>query len=109
TGDLVTYSTGGGTAISGLTNGQTYYVIAASSTSIALAESYAEAVDSDVLSFIPSSQVSGNAIFIGSDHGLTTGEPVLYSSNGETALGGLTDGHVYYVILDGDTNVKLAA
>lgn len=31
-------------------------------------------------------------------HGLSTGVAVRYSSNGETSIGGLTDGEIYYII-----------
>jgi hypothetical protein len=44
TGDAVTYSAGGGTAIGGLTDGQTYYVIAVDADHIELAASHADAL-----------------------------------------------------------------
>jgi len=43
TGDKVVYSTGGGTAITGLVNNTNYYIIKSSSTAVKLASSYANA------------------------------------------------------------------
>ncbi len=59
----------------------------------------------------PSSDVtvSDNAIHFASPDGLTTGQEVVYHNGGGTSIGGLTDGHSYYVIvLDPDT-IQLAA
>jgi len=44
------------------------------------------------------------------DHGFTTGEPVVYHKGGpdNTAIGGLVDGQVYYVIRDAKNKFRLA-
>jgi hypothetical protein len=52
--------------------------------------------------------VSGDAIHFASPHGLTTGQEVVYH-NGGGSIGGLTDGHSYYVIVLDPSTIKLAA
>ncbi|MDA8440737.1 MAG: hypothetical protein M0Z51_18020, partial [Propionibacterium sp.] len=49
--------------------------------------------------FNPSWDVSGNSITLPYELPLSTGDPVVYSSGGGTPIGGLVDGHVYYVIV----------
>ncbi|MFM7112136.1 MAG: beta strand repeat-containing protein, partial [Planctomycetota bacterium] len=39
-------------------------------------------------------------IYIGADHGLETGDEVVYSNGGTPSIGGLTDGATYYVIFN---------
>ena len=46
--------------------------------------------------------VTDNTIDLGADHGLKTGDAVVYSKGTGTAIGGLTEGKTYYVITDGD-------
>jgi|GEM_PF-4075696 hypothetical protein len=43
------------------------------------------------------------------NHGLTTGTPVFYRANGNTALSGLTDYGIYYAIVVDDNDIKLAS
>ena len=42
------------------------------------------------------------------DHGFTTGDPVIYDSEGNLAITGLTDGTTYFAIRVDDDNFKLA-
>ncbi len=50
--------------------------------------------------FNPAWDVTGNTITLPYDiSGLASGDPVVYSSGGGTPIGGLVDGHVYYVIV----------
>jgi hypothetical protein len=100
TGEIVTYSSGGGTAIGGLTSGKQYYVIARENGQVQLAEILAEAYLVDV---------AANTIDVGHQADpFTTGEAVVYRDNVGTgtgaSIGGLADGATYYVIdvLDGD-------
>lgn len=88
TGDAVTYRSVAGSAINGLTDGATYYVI----------------VD-DTRTFRPQLDVSllgGNWIDLGDNHLLQDGDQVVYSKGGDsnTAIGGLTDGTTYVVDVD---------
>lgn len=52
TGDAVVYSSGSGTAISGLTSGNTYYVIVVNTTTIKLATSYLNALASTAINLV---------------------------------------------------------
>lgn len=132
TGDAVVYRKGSGSAVGGLVDGTTYYVIKISSETIQLAATLADAQASDpvainltskgtgtghklefgtrTLNLDPSVSVSGNTIDFGRVHGFETGQAVIYSkgSSSNTAVGGLTDGHTYYVIKVSDTAIKLA-
>ena len=133
TGQQVVYNVGsGGTAIGGLTNGTTYYVIAIpNSSKVRLATSLTNAQIGTAIAltslgvgasqsltliephFNTSSAVdtSANTIDLGLNYGLTTGESVTYApGSGNTAIGGLTSGTTYYVIaIGGSTKVMLAS
>ncbi len=51
---------------------------------------------------IPVVDTAENTIFLGLDHGLTTGQKVKYDDNGGTAIGGLNESDDYYVrVLEG--------
>ena len=67
--------------------------------------------DATTLNINPSSAVtvSGDAIHFASPDGLTTGQEVVYNSGGGSSIGGLTDGHSYYVIVLDPYTIKLAA
>ncbi len=127
-GDSVVYDNGGGTSISGLVKGQTYYVIKsnANANAIQLATtkggsaiqflspgtSSSQSLTSASQSFGPGAvDTTNNTITIGSSNPFTTGEAVVYSANGGTSIGGLKDGQTYYVILDSSdsTKIQLAA
>ncbi|MBL8798396.1 MAG: hypothetical protein JNM56_31160, partial [Planctomycetia bacterium] len=129
TGQAVLYTSGEGTGITGLNEGQTYYVVVVDATRLQLAESADEAASGspDVVE-LDASDAAGDAhgiaavvraaplvdsaldaIDFGAAHGLTTGDRVTYSSGGDTAIGGLTDGATYYIIRLDNTTVQLAA
>ena len=66
-----------------------------------------EASIGDSHTFDASQAVSGNSIDLGYDSGFTTGQEVIYQDNGGTDIGGLTSGHVYYVIEDPNSTNKI--
>ncbi len=96
TGDAVTYSAGGGTAIGGLTDGSTYFVIKTVSKTF-------NGGDSGVV------DTSNGTIKVGSND-WKNGDAVVYDAGGQSPIGGLTDGKTYYVIANTSdpTKVKLA-
>ena len=51
------------------------------------------------LTFNPSTAVGGNTLTLNSNPGLQTGDAVIYSANGGSSLGGLTNGQTYYAIV----------
>ncbi len=61
-------------------------------------------------SFDPSTAVNSTAdtINLGYNHGLQTGDKVVYYNDGGTNINGLTDGQVYYAIVVNSTTIKLA-
>ena len=63
------------------------------------------------LTINPNSDVteSGDAIHFATPDGLTTGQEVVYHNGGGSSIGGLTDGHSYYVIVLDPYTIKLAA
>ncbi len=63
TGEAVTYQSGGGTAIGGLTNGSTYYVISVDSNDIQLDPSQADATSQNPTQIINLSSSSGTGAF----------------------------------------------
>ena len=101
--DKVTYSSGSGTAIGGLVNGQDYYVRSISGDTIQLsATSFGSAIDiiaRDTASFNASSNVDLlNNKITAAGHSLSDGDQVTYTTNsGGTAIRGLTAGQTYYV------------
>ena len=108
-GDLVEYDAGGDDPIDGLTDGDLYYVIPISDTSVALATAYVDAAESDFTYFHPAYQLSDSAIYVGDDHDFEKGDPVYYNAGGNPAITGLTDGAIYYVVpTDNDTLIRLA-
>jgi len=125
TGDAVTYGDGGDTALGGLSDGGVYYVIRISDQQIKLARTQAESNptatviplggpgnNSQTFSLtkivIPMASVSGDVI-TSTNHGFANGDPVRYDAEGGTALGGITDGAVYYVIRLNDNTFSLAS
>ena len=138
TGEAVVYDSGTDGPINGLVSGQTYYVrVVATSPDylIALMNSAADAnsgtnavaftpyasvsptsgggelfddVNPEVETFTAGSAVANNQINLATDHGLTTGEPVIYTTDGD-AIGGLTSNDTYYVVVVNSTTIELAA
>ena len=64
--------------------------------------------DGDI-EFDPEAAVDGSAdaIDLGSTHGLSTGDAVLYHSGGGAAIGGLEDGGAYFAVVDSDDPHKV--
>jgi len=52
--------------------------------------------------------VSQNTITFPSAHGLTTNDTIKYDSNGNTAIGGLSSGTIYFVKVVNSTTIRLA-
>jgi len=107
TGDAVVYDAGktgdtDNTPIGGLEDGKTYYVIAVDPQRFVFNPSGTDVVDSE----------TDETIDLGVNHALKTGDRVVYGKGGDsnTAIGGLEDGDIYYVIaVEGEpTKVKLA-
>ena len=130
TGQPVVYHAGAGnTAIGGLTDGQTYYVIvpAHDSSDIQLAATQYNALHGTAIpltsqggsletqtltpagvknptptTFVPGTAVNttANTINVGNNSSFTTGEAVVYNPGaGNAAVGGLAAGKTYYVIV----------
>ncbi|MBX3093015.1 MAG: hypothetical protein KF680_00510, partial [Cryobacterium sp.] len=128
-GQTVLYDAGGGAAIGGLTDGESYVVHVISATRVQLSPVGGGAVISltapgdggeshrlvDTLSaslpqstapyFDPSKAgaVAGTVVTLPYSHDLVTGDAVIYSSGGGAAIGGLVDGGTYYVTVVGGT------
>jgi hypothetical protein len=66
---------------------------------------------STTLNINPSSNVtvSGDAIHFTTADGLTNGQEVVYNNNGGSSIGGLVNGHSYYVIVLDPYTVQLAS
>ena len=62
----------------------------------------------DVFSPTDDDTVDGNVIHLGYEHGLKTGEAVVYHSGGGASISGLIDGQTYYVIVRDDDSIMLA-
>ncbi|WP_141847710.1 beta strand repeat-containing protein, partial [Humibacillus xanthopallidus] len=126
TGQQVIYDNGGGADITGLHDGNTYYVnvltptrftlsLTARGPPLALSLPNALMGESQRLvptnsaqptkdaspRFIPAKDVSGNTITLPYSFitPIATGDAVIYSSGGGTPIGGLTDGQTYYAIV----------
>ena len=111
------YSTGGGTAITPLVNGSTYYVqevIDSNRIRLKLAlnsVTYINLTGAGVgtnHSFIFSTvNIAEDSLYI-ANHGLVDGQTVRYSNNGGTTIPGLTNNTTYYIKKIDNSIVKLA-
>ncbi|MCB1491701.1 MAG: hypothetical protein KDJ77_07865, partial [Rhodobiaceae bacterium] len=105
------YSTSGGS--SGALDGDGSSVLDFVNTTVDTLTGDMATEDDSPLPFNPATAVDSNAetIDLGEDRGLKTGDTLIYSSGGGTAVGGLTNGQAYYAIVDASdpTKVKLAA
>jgi hypothetical protein len=115
TGQKIIYSNGGGTSIGGLTSGAQYFISKVDNNIVKLSTNKAGTAIVNITSVgvgnhtltTASVDFAANQISIPS-HGFSQGELVQYDAVGQTAIGGLTSGSPYYIILvDGD-NIKLA-
>ena len=134
TGQQITYVVDeGGTAIGGLSNGQTLYAICVNKNILQLATSRENASAGIAIDLTsePAGSVQGFqtatvvCLFDGSrteasvdletgtieiaEHGLTTGQLVIYSANDGEVIGGLSEGEAYYVIVVDADHIRLAA
>ena len=105
TGDQVTFNAQGNAAHgTGLTDGDTYYVIYLSDTTFSLASSADNAEDgtalsiTDVATNLTMTFDSAPELAVSAGHGLETGDRVVYNANGGTVANGLIDGATYYAI-----------
>jgi hypothetical protein len=115
TGSRVVYSAGAGTPIGGLTSGATYFIYKVDANIVKLATNKEGTNIINLTSLGTGNHtLTTNSVDFVADqisipsHGFSQGELVQYDSVGQTAIGGLTSGNPYYIILvDGD-NIKLA-
>ncbi|MBD2412394.1 hypothetical protein FACHB389_10860 [Nostoc calcicola FACHB-389] len=124
TGDEIVYSNGGGSNIGGLNNGETYTIFVVDENTIKLTKGTALDIDnSNVSSGVKHSLSPQKGIFFDPatainvdtdiiylpNHGLTTGQQVIYSSdqNG-TDVNELDTGVEHYVIVVDPDHIKLA-
>ena len=123
TGDTVVYSSGNGTDISGLTTGNTYYVIVDSADAIRIATTSANATATTPVAVdfkntgaggfhsfrAPRVDLATNHIVM-EKHGFQTGDAIIYNNGGDTNIGGLSNGTTYYAIADANNRdlLKLA-
>jgi len=98
-GDQIVYDSADGDPIGGLEDGRTYRVIRVDDTTVALGLIFE---DEDV------SGVNDTIVFP-YGHYLRTGDCLIYSDQGDTAVGGLTDETAYYIRVVDDRTIKLAA
>jgi hypothetical protein len=122
TGDPLTYNSGGGGAIPGLTAGTTYYVIVVDPQTIKLAASADDAESGTAITFgtyptlthgttaLPITNVNDitNTVEYAFDTGLKDGDQVKYAAVAGQAIGGLVDGQTYTVVAGGDSNNPFA-
>ena len=97
-GDQITYSTGGGAAIGGLTNGQTYNVSSISGDLVQLTGVDIIARKTGQFNAESNVDLANNRITVNGGHSLSEGDQVTYTTNsGGTAIGGLSGGSQYFV------------
>jgi hypothetical protein len=117
TGTPVTYSDGGGTTLTGLTHGATYYTIKVDATKVKLATTYANALAGTAVSITSAPNgaketIATTAVNISTEVITMTTAPasqtlVRYDAGGGTVAGGLADGKVYVVHKASATTIKL--
>jgi flagellin-like hook-associated protein FlgL len=108
-GQRVTYSPNDD-PILGLIEGDSYYVRNSTSNTFELSEtengpiiSFTEN-ESDIQTFILNTDIINSE-----DHGFSTGDEVVYSADGGTIIGGLSEGVRYFVIRKDDNSFELSA
>ena len=135
-GDDVTYSRNGGTAIGGLTDGAKYYAHVLDDGTVKLYDTEQHAKDGEaaglvdltgagtagqqhkllhgILAFLGEGSITFTAgpirlLDLGADSGLHTGDAATYSAGGGAVMGGLTDNRIYYMIELADGQYQVAA
>jgi hypothetical protein len=113
-GQKVRYEAGSGSALGGLTDGGEYYVHVGVGNVISFAATRADALSGANLITVDADSASGMAHHlqaigeISIANTFVTGQKLVYDTNGGSAIGGLTDGGVYYANISEGT-LKLAA
>jgi flagellin-like hook-associated protein FlgL len=108
-GQRVTYSPNDD-AILGLIEGDSYYVRNSTSNAFELSETLNGPIisftenESDIQTFILNTDIINSE-----DHGFSTGDEVVYSADGGTIIGGLSEGGRYFVIRNDDDSFELSA
>jgi len=106
-GDAVRYRSGSGSSIGGLVDGEVYYVIPISSTTIALNEFPGEGLDTFNTVFDPAASVDGDEILFNYEQEFVSGQAVRYTAGGGTPFGDLVDGETYYVEVVDENAIEL--
>jgi hypothetical protein len=111
------YSTGGGTAISPLVNGSTYYVqevldanrirLKLALNSVTYINFTAAGTGTDHSFIFATVNIAEDSLYI-ANHGLVDGQTVRYSNNGGTTIPGLTNNTTYYIKKVDNSIVRLA-
>lgn len=107
-GEAVKYYNGGGTSITGLTSGTTYYAGQVATNTLKLYNTAQRASTAIADQVIATSAVNttANTITI-SNHGLVNGAELNYNNQGGSSIGGLTSGNDYFVIVVDVSTIKL--
>ena len=121
-GQVVRYTSGGGTSIGGLTDGDLYVINLVDELTLELQDFSGNTITLDASAsagirhtlkraFVPDAtnvDSANDVINLGYFSGLNNGQAVQYSAPGGNAINGLTDGDVYYAIVDGEEAIALA-
>lgn len=114
-GDEVVYSTGGGVAIGGLTDGSNYFIVSSSASEFQLAAtSGGTAITLTANNSVTIDSTDTAVVDLTNDKIITAntfsdGDVVTYDVGGGTAITGLTDATDYYIINSSATEFQLSA
>jgi hypothetical protein len=108
TGDIARYQNGSDPTPYniGLTDGSEYYVVVKTPDTIYLTSSI-DSIKFFLSSFEDLIQIDQDTIYVDT-HNFSTGDRVIYSSNGGTDIGGLVSWQTYYVIRVDENRIKLS-
>ena len=113
TGDAVRYVATDSQPLGGLVDGELYYALEIDDGQFALTATEDDAEQGRRREFEPDTSLidlvgdsSYDTISLMTDHGYSTGDPLLYQTLGDTAVTGLIDGETYYVITVEDTDAR---
>ena len=134
TGDPVIYRNAGGEDIDGLDDGTVYWAVVVNENTLRLASSENDAKAGTTIALGTTAIETGwtpttslahslfpawdddevvdlvdNRFDLPYEHGLSTGESVVYDNGGAENIGGLTDGATYYVVVVDEDSIRLAA
>lgn len=103
-GEAVKYYSNGGTALAGLTNATTYYAGQVGANSFKLYNSaHRGATAVTTMTVVAAAVNTTTNVINANSHGLVDGAELNYSSQGDTAIAGLTSGNDYFVtVVDAD-------